>query len=152
MRTAVVRVDVDPTGSLSDEQFAAGVETLRNRGFEVVATPIEYLPAKGREVELIIAGDDPDQLRELCASQCAEVFGTDAQPGVVTYISRGTDEDALGVVQGFGLQGEIQRTFEEGGDVVTVTLNKEDLRRVPESRLHTALEAALNCEVRIVTR
>jgi hypothetical protein len=30
------------------------------------------------------------------------------------------------------------------------TLPTADRRRVPESRLHTALEAALNCEVRIV--
>jgi len=40
---------------------------------------------------------------------------------------------------------------EEGWDVVHVTLCKADLERVPESRVHTALEASLNCEVRIRT-
>jgi hypothetical protein len=33
----------------------------------------------------------------------------------------------------------------------TVRLAADDLRRVPESRIQTALEASLNCEVRIVT-
>jgi hypothetical protein len=33
---------------------------------------------------------------------------------------------------------------------VVATISRADSRRVPESRLHTAFEAALNCEVRIV--
>lgn len=153
MRTAVVRVEIDPEGTLSEEQYVDGVESLRRRGFEVVVTPVEHLPARGREIELIVAGEDPDRLRTRCTAECAEIFGTPARPGVVTYISRGTDEDALGVMRGFGLTGgEVRRTVEENGEVVTVTVTRDDLTRVPESRLHTALEAALNCEVRIVTR
>ena len=35
--------------------------------------------------------------------------------------------------------------------MVHVTLRKADLERVPESRVHTALEASLNCEVHIRT-
>ena len=37
-------------------------------------------------------------------------------------------------------------------DVVHVTVCEPDLQRVGESRLHTALEASLNCEVHIHTR
>ena len=73
-------------------------------------------------------------------------------PGVLTYVSHGTDDDAHGVLAGFGLAGEIERTpTDEGWDIVEVTLRKTDLERVPESRIHTALEASLNCEVRIRT-
>ena len=41
---------------------------------------------------------------------------------------------------------------DEGWDVIHVTLRKADLERVPESRVHTALEASLNCEVHIRTQ
>jgi hypothetical protein len=52
-----------------------------------------------------------------------------------------------------GLQGEITRVAgDEGWDTIHVTLDAADLRRVPESRVHTALEASLNCEVVIHTR
>ena len=52
----------------------------------------------------------------------------------------------------FGLAGEISRTVgDDGLDVVHVSLRKADLERVPESRIHTALEASLNCEVHIRT-
>ena len=56
------------------------------------------------------------------------------------------------MLAGFGLTGVIERIpGDEGWDIVTVTLDRNDLRRVPESRIHTALEASLNCEVRILT-
>jgi hypothetical protein len=56
------------------------------------------------------------------------------------------------VLAGFGLAGEISRTpGDDGLDIVHVTLRKADLDRVPESRIHTALEASLNCEVHIRT-
>ena len=72
--------------------------------------------------------------------------------GVVTFISRGTDDDAHGVLSGFGLTGEIVRSpGDDGFDIVYVTLREADLERIPESRIHTALEASLNCEVHIRT-
>ena len=40
---------------------------------------------------------------------------------------------------------------DEGWDIITVTLRKADLARIPESRIHTALEASTNCEVHIIT-
>jgi hypothetical protein len=83
-------------------------------------------------------------------SLCAKVFGTKPVPGVLTFISRGTDDDAHGVLAGLGLTGDIERLpGDDGWDVVHVTLRKADLERVPESRVHTALEASLNCEVHI---
>ena len=71
--------------------------------------------------------------------------------GVLTFVSHGTDDDAHGVLAGFGLTGQVHRyPSGQGWDVVEVTLSRADLRRVPESRIHTALEASLNSEVRIV--
>jgi hypothetical protein len=157
MRTAVVRVNVDPGGGLSAAQLDAGLATLRRLaskgGGQLVEHDLAATPATRREVELLMAGTDPDKLMAEAIAQCAKAFGTTPAAGVVTYISRGTDDDAHGVLMGFGLVGDIRRIAgDDGWDVVYVTLRKSALERVPESRIHTALEAALNCEVRIETR
>jgi hypothetical protein len=156
MRTAVVRVGVDRTGELGPEQLRDGMARLRElaaaAGFDVVDNDLAGLPPQRREVELLKAGDDPVELERWAVELCANAFGTTPTPGVLTFISRGTDDDAHGVLAGLGLTGDIERVAgEEGWDVVHVTLRKADLERVPESRVHTALEASLNCEVRIRT-
>jgi hypothetical protein len=156
MRTAVVRVGVDPAGELGPQQLADGMTMLRdmvvNRGAEVLDNQLAGLPAHRREVEVLIAGDDAQELQQLVIELCAKVFGTTPAAGVVTFVSRGTDDDARGVLAGFGLSGEIDRSVDgDGWDVVSVTLRKADLERIPESRIHTALEASLNCEVHIRT-
>lgn len=156
MRTAVVRVGVDPAGELGAQELSDGMATLREllgvRGAEVLDNQLAGLPAHRREVEVLIAGDDAPQLQTVAMELCAKAFGTSPTAGVVTFVSRGTDEDARGVLAGFGLSGDVVRSVDdEGWDVVTVTLNKADLARIPESRIHTALEASLNCEVHIRT-
>jgi hypothetical protein len=156
MRTAVVRVGVDKAGELAPAQLRDGMARLRElaglAGFEVVENDLATLPPQRREVEMLRPGDDPAELQRLAADLCAKAFGTAPVPGVVTFISRGTDHDAHGVLAGFGLTGDIERVpGDDGWDVVHVTLRKEDLERVPESRVHTALEASLNCEVHIRT-
>lgn len=149
MRTAVVRVGVDPSGALTPAELDKGMTTLREL---VAATGAEVLPVSGREVQLLIAGSDADAVKETAVGLCAKAFGTAPVPGVVTYVSRGTDDDAHGVLAGFGLTGEIRRVpGDDGFDVVYVTLRQADLDRIPESRIHTALEASLNCEVHILT-
>ena len=156
MRTAVVRVGVDPTGELTPAQLTDGMarlrETAAGAGVEVVDNNLVGLPPQRREVEVLISGDDAAELQRIAVSLCANAFGTTPVPGVVTFISRGTDDDAHGVLAGFGLTGEIERIpGDDGWDVVHVTLRKSDLERVPESRVHTALEASLNCEITIRT-
>ncbi|MDH6194525.1 hypothetical protein M2272_001154 [Mycobacterium frederiksbergense] len=156
MRTAVVRVGVDPVGELGAQQLSDGMAVLREllgeRGGEVLDNQLAGLPAHRREVEVLIAGDDAAKLQGIAMELCAKAFGTSPRAGVVTFVSRGTDEDARGVLAGFGLSGDITRSVDaEGWDIVTVTLDKADLTRVPESRIHTALEASLNCEVHIRT-
>ncbi|MGH3594834.1 MAG: hypothetical protein ACRDUT_02505 [Mycobacterium sp.] len=156
MRTAVVRVSVDPSGLLTPAQLDLGMTTLLGladkAGAEVVRTALAAMPAARREVQLLIAGSDAAAVKQSALDLCAKAFGTAPVAGVVTYVSRGTDDDARGVLSGFGLTGEIRRLpGDDGLDVVYVTLRQADLERIPESRIHTALEASLNCDVHILT-
>lgn len=152
----MVRVGVDAAGELAPEQLSDGMARLRDlagaAGIEVVENNLPAMPPKRREVELLIVGDESDRLQQIANSLCAKAFGTTPVAGVLTFISRGTDDDAHGVLAGFGLTADVERVpGEEGWDVVHVTLRKADLERIPESRIHTALEASLNCDVRIRT-
>jgi hypothetical protein len=154
MRTAVVRVRVDPAGLLTPAQLADGMTTLRGlatpTGIDVLENNLAAMPPARREVEMLMVGTDTGELQRTAVALCANAFGTAPTPGVTTFVSRGTDDDALGVLAGFGLTGEIERRpGDDGLDVVYVTLHKADLERIPESRIHTALEASLNCEVHI---
>ncbi len=144
-----MRVVIDADGDLGPDAYEAGLLALRDAALEVVASPPGHLPERRREVELIL---DESQLadRDDYVGLCSRAFGLPAAPGVVTFISRGTDDDARGVLAGFGVQAPVERWEEAGEEVVRVVLDREQARRVPEGRLHTALEAALNCEVRIV--
>ncbi|PBA72953.1 hypothetical protein [Mycobacterium avium] len=157
MRTAVVRVNVDPKSECTAAQLRDGMAALlglaRAAGADVVDNDLAAMPASRREVELLIAADHGDAARDVAVTLCAKAFQSTPVSGVVTFISRGTDDDAHGVLSGFGLTGDIERTAgDEGFDIVYVTLREQDLERIPESRIHTALEASLNCEVHIRTR
>ena len=152
----MVRVDVDPTGQLTPEQLAAGMATLRDlagqAGADVVDANVAEMPVGRRQARLLITGTDTDVV-EIGMRLCANAFGTLPAPGVVTYLSRGTDADVRGVLAALGLAGAVGRTQgADGLDVVHVTLDESDLQRVGESRIHTALEASLNCEVHIHSR
>lgn len=157
MRTAVVRVNIDPEGRFTHAQLAEGMVVLLglagDAGVSLVESDLAAMPTGRREVQLLIAAEDADTAKRTAINLCNKAFGSTASPGVVTFVSRGTDDDAHGVLAGFGLAGEIIRTpGDDGYDIVHVTLREEDLDRIPESRVHTALEASLNCEVHIHTR
>ena len=168
MRTAVIRVNLDPGGELGEDRLSRAVEALRTGGTEVLAPDFSRVPPHAREIELLVEGDDPATLRSwaeaLCAealcpealtqcpeAQCAEVLGAPGpQAGAATFLSRGTDEDALGVVRAFGISAELDRFWEADEEIAVFTITRDDAAHVAESRLLTALEAALNCEVRII--
>lgn len=157
MRTAVVRVNVDPESSLLPAQLTEGMAALLalvgEMGAGVVDRDLAAMPAARREAELLLACDDVEAAKQLAMELCAKAFGTSPVTGVVTFVSRGSDDDARGVLAGFGLTGEIERTAtDDGFDIVYVTLREADVDRIPESRIHTALEASLNCEVHIRIR
>jgi hypothetical protein len=132
--------------------MTALLELAGELGLEVVENNLAAMPTGRREVEVLIAGDDAGTVKRAGVDLCGKAFGTAPVAGVVTFISRGTDDDAHGVLSAFGLTGEIVRSpGDDGYDVVYVTLREADLDRIPESRIHTALEASLNCEVHIRT-
>jgi hypothetical protein len=156
MRTAVVRVNVDPDNALAPAQLTEGMAVLLERvghvGGDVIMKDLGVMPAGRREVELLITCDDADSAKRAAIELCTNAFATTPVPGVITFVSRGTDDDARGVLAGFGLTADIVRTpGDDGFDIIDVTLREADLERIPESRVHTALEASLNCEVRIRT-
>lgn len=159
MRTAVVRIGVDPNGELTGAQLTDGLAELARLAVQSGAELIDnnlanlaMLPPSRREVEILMTGADPAVLQRTALCWCDTAFPTQPVLGVLTFISHGTDDDAHGVLAGFGLQGKVERTAtDEGWDIVRVTLKRSDLQRIPESRVHTALEASLNCEVHILT-
>lgn len=171
MRTAVIRVNLDPAGDLPEDRLSRAVGMLRTDGIEVLAPDFGRVPPHAREIELLVEGDDPMALRAWAETRCAEALGSEARgsealgseargseargapgprAGAATFLSRGTDEDALGVVRAFGISAELDRFWEEDEEVAVFTITREDASHVAESRLLTALEAALNCEVRII--
>lgn len=143
VRKALVCVNADPGHNLSSDAVAEGIRQLEAQSFLVHRHPA------GGELELIVDSVNPDDARRRTTEACRKTFGTMPTVGAVTFLSRGTDEDALGVIEAFGLSAQFERFDEHGEEIAVVTLASADRRRVPESRLHTALEAALNCEVRI---
>jgi hypothetical protein len=156
MRTAVVRVNVDPESVSTPAQLRDGMAALLElagaAGADVIKNDLAAMPASRREVELLIAAEDGNTAKDTAIGLCAKAFSATPVPGVVTFISRGTDDDAQGVLSAFGLTGDIVRTpGDDGFDIVHVTLREDDLEHIPESRVHTALEASLNCEVHIRT-
>lgn len=146
MPTAVVRIYF--ASPVERAVFERGVQFLRGRGIPLV----EYTAHAGEEVldQISLLCDEaqawtPDQAVVLCA----EAFGVAVRRGPVTYVSHGTNADAESVLARFDLDGRVRRENGDDGEVVIVTVSGRDMRRVPESRLHTALEAALNAEVHI---
>lgn len=143
MRKAVIRIDADPDHKLSARDVADGVRTLETWGFTV--------RRRRHDRDLTVTFDSPDRetARDLAVSFCEKAFGVTPAPGAVTFASRGTDEDALGVIAAFGVPADLERVEDNGEEIIVATFSAADRKRVPESRLHTALEAALNCEIRI---
>lgn len=156
MRTAVIRINIDPEGTSSDLDVHEGLSVLTEKaaamGIGIVDPRVDILPPTHRELEFLIAGIDTAAMQSTVTALCAEVFGTTPTSGPVTFVSRGTDEDVHGILAGFGIVGSAMRAAgEDGYDTITVTLTDADLARVPESRIHTALEASTNCEIVILT-
>lgn len=151
MRTAVIRVNLDPAGELPEGRLPGVVGVLRASGIEVLAPDFSRVPAHAREIELLVEGDDPGTLQAWAEARCAEALGAPGpRAGAATFLSRGTDDDALGVVRAFGISAGLERFWADGEEVAVFTISAADAAHVAESRLRTALESALNCEVRIV--
>lgn len=154
MRRAVVNVNLDPDGALDTETLLDVIAALRDRDVPVIADDVEKLPATRREVELLILGTDRDTVSAIALNECTAVLGRCAsgvkpRAGAVAFMSAGTHEDAVGVVRGFGL-GEALRHLELEDDMNAVAVFAPGaLSSVGLGKLQTALEAALNRDVRL---
>ena len=139
MRTAVIRINVDPSGTLSDTDVEAGVAKVLagvdELGMRLVHPNLGSLPPNRRELQFLAAGEDPADLQRSARNLCRRAFDTEPAEGTTTYLSRGTDEDALGVLLAFGVTGDLSRASgADGWDVVTVRLAEQ--RRVNVTRLN----------------
>jgi hypothetical protein len=154
MRTAVIRVTVDPGAALAAARWSEFGPALREQAAAAGLALLDdaaQLP-RDRAVRFLGTAEDAAELGARAVRLCAQVLGTAPELGTITYLSRGTDADALGVLAGLGVRGVLDRVAgDDGYDIVAVRVPATDLARVPESRVRTALEAALNCEVRILT-
>ena len=58
MRTAVIRVNLDPAGDLPADRLSRAVEALRTAGIEVLAPDFSRVPPHAREIELLVEGSE----------------------------------------------------------------------------------------------
>ena len=69
MRTAVVRVNVDPDNALAPAQLTEGMAVLLacvgDVGADVIVKDLGAMPAGRREVELLISCDDVDAAKQV---------------------------------------------------------------------------------------
>src|SRR5258708_24857599 len=131
MRTAVIRINVDPGGTLSDTDVESGVAQVlagvSELGMRLVHPDLGSLPSSRRELQFLAAGEDPAAVARSARDLCRRAFGTEPAEGTTTYLSRGTDEDALGVLLAFGAAGDLSRASGgDGGDVRTVRPARAD--------------------------
>ena len=78
MRTAVVRVNVDPSGLLTPAQLSQGMTVLlglaHELGADVVDNNLAAMPPSRREAELLIAGDDVEAVKQQGISLCTKAL------------------------------------------------------------------------------
>lgn len=150
-----MHVNLDPTGHESVAALLRAVEVLHDDGFEVLAADLDKYPSTRREIELIRGGDEPGEEARAAEAACAAALsqaGSTARPRAVavSFLSSGTEEDARGVIRAFGLAEGLRAITFEDENVAVFVLEREVLRRTAPAKLQTALEAALNREVRFV--
>jgi hypothetical protein len=154
MRRAVLHVNLDHGGVVPIAELAGAIEHLRRCGFIVIDTDLDRLPRDRREVEVHCDGDDVKELRERVHDACVAALaaaGCPTTPRVlaVSFVSSGSDEDAWGVVRAFGLDQHVAEIRLLDDDVAVLIGSTEILRSGALGKLHTALEATLNREVRL---
>jgi hypothetical protein len=156
VRHAVVRINPDPTGELGLDRVLAVRDTLRASGAYVVESDVSRSLPRRRELELVLADDDPDRVRERAlalAREAMRVVGVSSEPvaGAITFTSAGTPADALGIFRAFGVAGDIRYGPGEDEDSIVFVVREDAFVHVSESRLLTALQSGLNKDVTVVT-
>ena len=156
MRHAVVRINPDPAGELGLDRVLAVRDTLLASGAYVVEADLSRSLPRRRELELVLADDDPERVRERAlalAREAMRVAGLPGEPvaGAITFTSAGTPADALAIFRAFGVAGEIRYATGEDEDSIVFVVREDAFVHVSESRLRTALQSGLNKDVTLVT-
>ncbi len=156
VRHAVVRINPDPSGELGLESVLAVRNALLASGVRVIEADLTRSLPRRRELEVILADDDPDRVRQRALALVRRAMheaGVGGEPaaGAVTFTSTGTPADALGIFRAFGVAGEVRRAAGEDDDSVVFVVHPDALEHVSESRLRTALQSGLNKDVTLVT-
>lgn len=125
-------------------------------GSRVIEADLTRALPRRREIEVVLADDDPARVREQALALVREAMrasGVAGEPaaGAVTFTSAGTPADALGIFRAFGVAGEIRRAPGDDVDAVVFIVRGDAFERVSESRLRTALQSGLNADVTLVT-
>jgi hypothetical protein len=156
VRHAVVRINPDPAGELGLDRVLAVRDTLLASGAHVVEADMSRSLPRRRELELVLADDEPERVRERAlalAREAMRVAGVPGEPvtGAITFTSAGTPADALGIFRAFGVAGEIRYAPGEDEDSIVFVVREDAFVHVSESRLRTALQSGLNKDVTLVT-
>src|SRR5260370_37137967 len=100
MRTAVIRINVDPGGTLSDTDVETGVAQVlagvSELGMRLVHPDLGSLPSSRRELQFLAAGEDPAAVARAARGLGRRALGTEPAGGPTTYLSRGPGADTLG--------------------------------------------------------
>jgi hypothetical protein len=156
VRHAVVRINPDPAGELGLDRVLAVRDALLASGAQVVEADMSRSLPRRRELELVLADDNPERVRKRAlalAREAMHVAGVPGEPvaGAITFTSAGTPADALGIFRAFGVAGEIRYTPGEDEDSIVFVVREDAFVHVSESRLRTALQSGLNKDVTLVT-
>src|SRR5260221_618687 len=80
MRTAVIRINVDPGGTLSDTDVESGVAQVlagvSELGMRLVHPDLGSLPSSRRELQFLGAGEDPAAGARSGRGLCRRAFGS----------------------------------------------------------------------------
>src|SRR5258708_25614078 len=100
MRTAVIRINVDPGGTLSDTDVESGVAQVlagvSELGMRLVHPDLGSLPSSRRELQFLAAGEDPAAVARSPLDLGRRAFCTQPADGTTTSLRRGACEDAVG--------------------------------------------------------
>lgn len=156
MRHAVVRINPDPAGELGLDRVLAIRDTLLASGAHVVESDLSRSLPRRRELEIVLADDDPERVRDRALALAREAMRAAGVPGsavagAITFTSAGTPADALGIFRAFGVAGEIRYGPGDDEDSVVFVVHEDAFNHVSESRLQTALQSGLNKDVTLVT-
>src|SRR5258707_7291249 len=96
MRTAVIRINVDPGGNLSDTDVETGVADVLagvgEFGMRLVHPNLGSLPPDRRVLQFLAAGEDPAAVARAARDLLRRALRHEPTQGTTTLLSRGSGQ------------------------------------------------------------